>query len=102
MRPCSPGQWIGMAALFAYVTSSPGASDGPVTQKQLDEVRQQNQQLQQEVNRQRQLLEELQKKLSAVERETAPAPPAEAAESSMARKPGGGFNFGKVNLGMEG
>jgi len=91
-----------MAALFASATSSPGASDGPVTQKQLDEVRQQNQQLQQEITRQRQLLEELQKKLSAVERNSPPAPPAEPAEPVVARKIGSGFSLGKVNLGMEG
>jgi hypothetical protein len=99
-RPHRSVPWIPAATLFAFVTAGTGTAADDITQKQLDELRQQNQQLQHQLNRQQQLLEELQQKIS--NQGNAKSGPAETAEAAMPRKIGGGLTFGKVNLGMEG
>jgi hypothetical protein len=99
-RPHRSAPWIPAAVLFALITGAAGAADD-LTQKQLEELRQQNQQLQQQLNRQQTLLEELQQKISKQDKaKPEPAGP-ETAEPSMPRK-AGGLTFGKLNLGMEG
>src|SRR5258705_11940046 len=100
-RPHRSVPWIPAAALFALVVTSSGVAADDTTQTQLDELRQQNRQLQNQLNRQQQLLEELQQKIvNQSNTKTGPAVP-EAPETAMPRKTGG-VTFGKVNLGMEG
>jgi hypothetical protein len=99
-RPRRSVPWISAAVLFAFIAVVAGAADD-LTQKQLEELRRQNQQLQQQLNRQQTLLEELQQKISKQDKAKSEPGGPETTETSMPRKVGG-LIFGKVNLGMEG
>lgn len=86
--------WTGGLCLFVAMCSAAGES--PVTQKELQEVRRQNELLQR-------LIDELGRKVSSLEKGpgsestlTQPSP------SGKGNASGAGFSLGKINFGMEG
>jgi len=80
---------------------SSGAAEGPVTQKELQEVRRQNELLQEQVQKQQRLIDELGRKVSDLEKGSEPTL-TQPSPLGRGNASGAGFSLGKINFGMEG
>src|SRR5678809_549564 len=95
--------WIGSGLLFCLSTSSvPAAENDVETKQQLQLLRQQNDSLQQQMRRQAEMIEELNRKVSTLEATGKEARVSAGDEASSPARPSAGFSLGKVHLGGEG
>ena len=95
--------WTGTAVLFDPSNILVCAAENdPETQRQLQQLRQQNEALQQQMRRQAELIDELGRKVSTLETaKDNPAIPSNN-EADNASRRASGFSLGKVHIGGEG
>ena len=98
--------WIGGGVLFHLSASSvPAAEKDAETKQQLQQLRQQNDALQQQMRRQAELIDELSRKVSTLETSgkgnNLPTDAGKAGTDAPARA-SAGFSLGKVHIGGEG
>ncbi len=94
--------WIGSGVLLHLSGGSVRAAENDAeTKQQLQQLRQQNDALQQQMRRQAELIEELSRKVSTLETAGGKDTKADAQDDAPARSPGA-FSLGKIHLSGEG